>query len=42
LLVELGDALEHASAVCNCGFLAEDGWSFEVKDAERGEVILNQ
>ena len=42
MLVEFGDALEKAAAVGNGGIVAEDGWSFEVEDAERGEVILNQ
>jgi hypothetical protein len=44
-LVEFGDALGQAATVCNGGFGAEDGWSFEVEveveDAERGEVFLN-
>jgi hypothetical protein len=42
LLVELSDALEKASAVRNCAIVAENGRSFEVEDAERGEVILNE
>jgi hypothetical protein len=41
VLVELNNALEKASPVCNGGVVTEDGRSFEVEDAERGEVILN-
>ena len=40
--VELGDAVKDAAAVCDGGFVAKDGWTFEVEDAESGEVVLNQ
>ena len=40
--VECGDALKDQAAVGNGDVRAEDGRSFEVEDAEGGEVILNQ
>ena len=40
--VEFGDALKETAAVCDSGFETEDGWTFEVENAERGEIVLNQ
>jgi hypothetical protein len=42
VLVEFGDALKQSAAVGNRGFGTEYTRTFEVENAERGEIILNQ
>jgi len=42
VLVEFGYALKEAATICKGGFGTEDGGTFEIEDAERGEIVLNQ